>query len=110
VTGDRHAIGSQALELELGALLARLKCEHSHGSRRPRRVPCRRHRDEGAWWGYVLTGHVDELEAALREGSLRELEAALQVDPPVQRGPTPATLEVDPPAVDDTDALDVPIP
>ena len=79
MTGDNHPSPSSiaAIEEATAAVMARLACEHSHGMKRPRNVPCFKHRTSGQWWGYVIAGHVPDVQLAIVGVNVDTLHAAV---------------------------------
>jgi hypothetical protein len=77
MTGDNHSRERGPIERAIAEVFARLACEHSHGSKRPRKVPCEKHRDAGAWWGYVIEGHVPDVQLAIVGVNVDTLHAAV---------------------------------
>ena len=90
MTGDNHPREANPIEDAIAAILARLICEHSHGSRPPRTRPCRNHYSHGQWLGYVLAGHVPDVQLAIVGVNVDTLHAAVAAAREGERDGAPA--------------------
>ena len=79
MSGDRHSHQPGDVEKAIGAVMARLACEHSHGMRSPKSPPCTKHAQLGAWWGYVIEGHVTDVALAIAGVDVLVLRAAVSI-------------------------------